>query len=1195
MASQAIREVSLDDRYRLEDGVVYLSGLQALVRLPIEQSRRDRRAGLRIGTFISGFPGSPLGGYDLALGQAGALLDEHDIRHQPGQNEELAATAISGTQMLDHYPHSRYDGVVGIWYGKGPGVDRSGDALKHGNFAGTSKHGAVIVLSGDDHEAKSSTMPYQDDYAFVGHGMPIVYPASVAEFLELGLHAIAMSRFSGCWVAIKLVGQLADGGQTVVVSAEVPEVVVPELEIDGKPFTKSTDFRFFPGLNVETERQIYYERHAAVRAYARANELNRIDVRSERDRVAIITAGKSYADVRQALLDFGIDDQALAGLGVRLARVGLIYPIDAEFIRGAADGVDEVIVVEEKRGFLEAQVKEALCGRGPIRDRSNAGPLFPRVIGKFDELGAPLFPIQGGMDSDIVAERLAPRLLNAAGPHAGILNRLAELRAVRSRAFEVLPMRTPNYCSGCPHNISTRLLEGQVAWGSPGCHSFASIMEQPERQIVSMTQLGGEGLPWIGLAPFTDLPHLVQNVGDGSLFHSSYLNIRFCVAAGVDMTFKILYNGSIANTGAQDSVGGKSVPELTRLLSIEGVKRVAVVSKEPERYRDVDLGSATTVHPVEDSERVLRELAAERGVTVYLYDGMCANERRRKQKRGKLPPPNTFVVINPEVCENCGHCGSLTNCMSLQKVETELGEKTQIHYSSCNLDYSCLKGDCPSFLTVETRAGTGLRKPRPLQLGADELSEPASRPTLDRPYHVYIPGVGGTGVITINALLAWAALIDGRRVLSYDQTGAAQKWGTVLSSLIIGQDDHELAANKVGAGRADLYLAFDPMAAATPVNLERCDPARTIVVVNTSLLPSGEMIRNVHFKAPVEPMEAAIARQTVEERMVRVPARRLAEALFGDYMAGNMVALGAAYQAGLLPLSAESIEAAVRLNGVQAEQNLQAFRYGRLYVADQARVEAMVQPPRRTHEEERAAALTRLGRRGREAYEALLDRCAELKEEARRLLAVRIAELIDYQDAAYARRYVEFVLQVSERERSATPGRSEVTEQVIRQLYKLMAYKDEYEVARLHLKPELRRATRDLFDEPRRVAYQLHPPLLRSLGLKRKLKIGAWFDPALGLLKRMKALRGSPLDPFGYAGVRREERGLVDWYRELVDAALDLLRPETHALVAEIAELPDLIRGYEEIKLSNAARARTRGEELLERLRAVRIPETAQA
>ncbi len=1173
MPGQAIREITLEDQYLLEEGTVYLKGVRALVRLPIDQSRRDQRAGLRIGTFISGYPGAPLAGYDLALQRIRPLLEQHNIVHVPGANEDLAATAIMGTQMLDGYPHSRVDGVVSIWYGKGPGVDRSGDALKHGNFAGTSRYGAVVLLSGEDHEAKSSSFPFQDDYAFMSAGIPLLYPASVREFLELGLHAVALSRYSGCWVALKLVGPLADGGETVEVSPDRPVIVIPRLEIDDRPYQKVADFTFFGTRNIEIERHLYYERHQAVVAYARANGLDHVEVRGPQDRLGIVTAGKSYADTRQALLDMGLDDDALRHFGIRLLRVGIVYPLDAQTVREFAQDLHEVIVIEEKRGFLESQVKEALCG--PSR------PI--EVVGKFDETGNPLFPIQGGMDSDIVAERLGPRLLKYVGEHSGTRRRLAELEAIHSRDYDAHPLRTPNYCSGCPHNVTTRLLEGQLAWGSPGCHAFASVIEQPERHIEAMTQYGGEGVPWIGLAPFTDRPHMIQNMGDGSLFHSGYLGIRFAAAVGAHITYKILYNGSIANTGAQAPVGGKSVPDLTRLLETEGVREIALISKTPEAYRSARLGSITRVYPVDEFDQALKRLEQTPGTTVLIYDEMCANERRRQQKRGKLPTPNAFVAINEAVCENCGHCGALTNCMSLQKVETEFGPKTQVHQSSCNQDYSCLGGDCPSFVTVETGEGTGLRRPSPPALDGESIPEPARKVDLDYPYHIYIPGVGGTGVITTNALLCYAALMDGRRVMSYDQTGAAQKWGPVLSSLVIARDGQRVAANKVGAGKADLYLAFDLMAGTHRANLDRCDPERTAAVINTTLLPSGEMVRDVSFSAPVEPMVETIARFAMPGRSMLIEARRIAEALFGDYMTTNLFTVGAAYQSGLIPLEAWSIERAIRLNGVQVEQSLQAFRYGRLHVADSERVRALVEAPRRGFEEERAGALSRLSGADARAYASLIDRCAGLDDESRRMLAIRTAELIDYQDARYAEPYVDFVLNVAARERTAVGAGPVLTHAVIRNLYKLMAYKDEYEVARLHLRPAFHERTRGLFAEPRRLVYHFHPPILRALGLRRKLSLGPWFTPALRLLRWMRRLRGSPFDLFGYAHVRREERRLITWYRGLVETALERLSPHTYAAALDIARLPDGIRGYETIKLNNVALAETRAAKLLER------------
>ncbi len=1170
MSGSVSERVGLEERYTLERGRVYLTGVQALVRLPLDQVRRDRRAGLRCGVFITGYPGSPLGGYDLALQRVRNLLEAQGVVHQPAPNEESAATALLGTQMLDEHPHSQFDGVVGFWYGKGPGVDRSGDALKHGNFAGTSRHGAVVVLAGEDHEGKSSTMPFQDDYAFLAHGIPVLYPASVGEFLEMGLHAVALSRFSGCWVALKLVAPLCDGGEIVEVSPDRPRMVLPAAEVEGRPFQKRADFRFFPGTNVETERHLYQERHAAVRAYARANGLDSVVMDPPEARVGIVTAGKSYADVRQALEDLGLDEEALHRAGVRLLKLGLIYPLDPETVRRFARGLDEIVVVEEKRGFVEAQVKEALSG------------LPVPVVGKADEAGRPLFPLHGGLDADLVAEVLARRLR----PQVGAVGsrRLRQLETIRARRYEPASTRTPNYCSGCPHNTSTVLLPGQVAWGSPGCHSFASLMDQPHRRIVAMTQYGGEGLPWVGLAPFVDRPHMVQNVGDGSLFHSSYPNIRFCAAAGVHITFKVLYNGYIANTGAQRPVGQLGIPELTRMLEMDGVRRIAVVTKDPRRYRRTHLARVARVYPAHAHEQALRDLASAGGTTVYIYDETCANERRRQLKRGKLPARTRWVWIHERVCEGCGDCGQASNCMSLHRVETEFSPKTEIHLPSCNQDESCLRGDCPSFVTLE--APRGFAKPRPPELAFEDVPEPRDKVPLTGPYRIYMPGVGGTGVITVNALLGFAAWMDGLEALSYDQTGAAQKWGAVLSSLVLAPRGARLWANRVGAGQADLYLALDLVGAVAPSNLDRCDPERTVAVVNTTVLPTGEMVRDPFATASPEVLEQAVARYTRASANVYGEGRRLAEALFGDSMATNLFVLGAAYQAGRLPLRASSIEAAIRLNGVQVEQNLQAFRYGRLWVHDPDRVRTLVEPPQPDSQTEQARWKERLRGKQAEGYARLLRRCAHLDGESLRLLAIRVGELVDYQDVRYAEAYLEVVLRAAEREREVMGRTGPLTHVVCRHLFKLMAYKDEYEVARLYLREDFWEQLARTFPGYRRLRLHLHPPVLRALGVRRKLAVGPWILGVFRLLRAARRLRGTALDPFGYARARREDRRLVAWYRSLVERTLGILSPQNYPQVVELLSVPDRIRGYEDVRRRHAAKAVERAEDLLEALSA---------
>jgi indolepyruvate ferredoxin oxidoreductase len=1169
MTRRAGRSVSLQDKYELGEGTAFMTGVQALVRLPIEQARRDRAAGLKTGVLVSGYPGSPLGGYDLALTQARRWLDQLDVHLVPGLNEELAAATVWGSQMTRVFGSS-YDGVTGIWYGKSPGVDRCLDIFRHANLGGGPRHSALLALAGDDPQAKSSTLPNQSEWDFIACGMPVLAPASVSELLELGLHGIALSRLTGTWAALKCVTNLCDGGAAVRVGPDRPRIVVPDLA----GFQKPSSFLFLAPGSIELERHLHEERFPAVLAYARANELNRVVVRGPRDRLGIAAPGKAFTDVVQALRDLGLSDARLSELGVRLLKVGLVYPLEPRAVRELADGLDEVIVVEEKRDLVESQL------RGILYDL----PRRPRVTGKRDAGGRPWFPWQGELDADAVAERLGPRLLELGAAEAARL-RLAEIAEVRGRQYQEFTRRTPNYCPGCPHSRSTVALDGELVGGGIGCHGMAPLMSQPERQTINAAPMGAEGAPFIGVAPFLDGPRFVQNVGDGTFFHSGSQSLRACVAAGIDITFKLLYNRHVAMTGGQDPTGASDVVTLTRYLEAEGVKRTIVVSEQAAAYRGARLAPNAAVYSRERYEQAVRELRTVHGTTVLVFDQECAAEKRRARKRGRLPEPTKHVFINEDVCEGCGDCGDVSNCMSVQPVETELGRKTQVHQASCNRDYSCTRGDCPSFLTVYSERGPVRRQAPPLE--ADVAPEPERPQVPACGYRVYMPGIGGTGVVTANQVLAYAAMMEGRSVHTLDQTGLAQKGGAVLSSLVVldGEPDPHVS-NKVGLAQADLVLALDPLGAVGQVNADRMSPARTMVVGDATLQPTAEVVRHVELLMPGRSaLQRAADRWSRGDDAVWLEAGRTAEAIFGDQMVTNTFMLGTAYQAGRLPVTAASLEAAIELNGVAVERNLQAFRYGRLFQHDPAAVRGLLGEPRRTYEEERDRYLRRLG----PAYAALVERVDGLDEPLRRPLAIRLGELVQYQDAAYAARYLERVLAVRERERAALPGRHELTESVVRNLYKLMAYKDEYEVARLLLKDEWAERVRATFVEPR-VRFNLHPPFLRDRGLARKLELGAWFRPVLRVLVPMRRLRGTRLDPFGRTEVRRLERELVDWYEALLDEIQRELSPANHAVAVQLAGTPDRIRGYETIKLRSARGAREYVERRRAELRGVAEP-----
>jgi indolepyruvate ferredoxin oxidoreductase len=1126
----------LSDRYTIEKGTVYLTGIQALVRLPMEQVRLDRRNGLNTGVFISGYEGSPLGGYDLALQRESALLAEHNIHFCPALNEDLAATAVMGSQIFEVLGKGKVDGVTGIWYGKGPGVDRSGDAFRHANMLGCPGLCSAIILAGDDHICKSSSIPHQSDFTLVSAAIPILAPGNTQEVLDYGLYAIALSRYSGSWISLKLVTNACDGGGTVVVDPERHRFRLPE------GYNKRTDTRLVPPFSNALEMEVNVRRPAAVRTFVRQNPIHRLHGAAEGARLGIATAGKPYYDLLQALADLGIGERDLESQGVRLFKFGMTWPLDPQLVWEFAAGLEKIIVVEEKRSFLEAQIRDALYN----------SPFRPRVLGKEDDNGEPLFPSTGELNPDSIAGRLE-RFLESAGKRA----RLKTLAEISARPREVDILRVPNYCPGCPHNRSTVLEPGQLAGGGIGCHGMGALLDDAGRGYLFSTQMGGEGAPWIGMAPFVERPHIFQNIGDGTYFHSGSLAVQAAIAAGVSITFKILYNGHVAMTGGQDVTGAMAVPELTRQLAAQGAKKIVVVTEDVDRYRDPSrLAEGVEVRHRDDLAEIQRTLEKIPGVTVLIYDQECAAEVRRRRSRGNYPEPVLRLVINEEVCEGCGDCVRISNCMSLQPVETPLGEKMRIHQPSCNKDYSCALGDCPSFVTVRIKPGTGLRRPPLPDLPAIQMRPPQKQVTAGAGYRILMPGIGGTGVVTVNALLAHAALMDGLHVATLDQTGLAQKGGAVVSHLTLSEQPLHCSA-QINAGNADLILGFDLIVATDPRNLACAHPERTAAVLNTALIPTAETIRGRKRFADAQSRIDRLAQWTRRGDNIYVDATRIAERLFGSHLYVNVFLLGVAFQAGLVPVSVESLEQAIRLNGVAVERNLQAFTWGRNYFADAAWVERFV----------------------------VEEKPAETGPED--TIEWRIRELERYQNESYARRYADFVERVRAR-------RPELAEAVARNLFKLMAYKDEYEVARLLTDQRFERQIATTWDSIETVYYHLHPPLLRRLGLKRKLRFGRWFRLPLRLLAELKFLRGTPLDLFGYSAHRRMERQLIGWYEALVTEILEEGAAGNLTLQLQLASLPDGIRGYEKVKEASVERIKAEAESKLEALRAGRVLTTPQ-
>ncbi|MGB8861848.1 MAG: indolepyruvate ferredoxin oxidoreductase family protein [Ilumatobacteraceae bacterium] len=1110
----------LADRYRLDEGRAFLSGSQALARLPYEQLRADQRTGLHTAAYISGYPGSPLAGYDRDVKAAAtlAIADGLKMVFQPGMNEELAATAVMGSQLAVTLDSCRYDGIIGIWYGKAPGLDRASDALRHAVFAGTSAHGGAVALVGDDPNAKSSTLPSSSGATLVDLNMPIIYPGDVQEAIDLGRHAIALSRACGVWASIKVVEAVADGTGSVELHPDRITPNVPTMEVNGKLWVPRPSGQVITPFTLDLEREFHEVRLQLASRYGVLNRLNTIPVRGPSDWVGIAASGHTYHETLEALRILGFrTSHDLSAAGIRLFKLGMPVPLDVGQVREFADGLAEVIVVEEKTQNLEWLVKDALYGRADA----------PRVYGKHAPDDIALFPMTGTLEADSIAPRLRSRLAQR------LADRMAPEPAPLRQLIPLSVTRTPFFCSGCPHNSSTKVPDGALVGAGIGCHSMVMMME-PGRagNIVGLTAMGNEGAQWFGMAPFVDDEHLIQNLGDGTLFHSGMTAIRGAIANGANITYKILYNGAVAMTGGQDAFGQLDVPTLCKVLHAEGVQRIIVTTDDFTPYRSAELPQGVKVWGRSRLIEAQEVLAAVPGCTVLIHDQRCAAEKRRDRKRGRIETPNFRVVINERVCEGCGDCGDKSNCLSVQPVDTAFGRKTRIDQGSCNYDFSCMKGDCPAFMKVAVASPQHPLKPRQdrtLRSAPTGLAAPA--PVADpAECTIRMSGIGGTGVVTVSQILGTAAMLGGYHVRGLDQTGLSQKAGPVVSDLRLSRDVPQ-PSNKATAGSVDVLLAFDQLVGGNDATLRTLSATHSVVVANSAEVATGSMV--VHPDRPFPGAEVHDRLAGSTHVQLRVDAQRIVVGLLGDDSTVNVFILGVAVQAGHVPVAPDLIQRAIALNGVAVEKNLGAFAWGRAWVVD----------PRDT---ESAAGVV----------EAVDD--TSLRDRLTR-------DLTGYQSAKYAARFTEVIDKV------AVLGHDDFTDAVMRNLHKLMAYKDEYEVARLLLLPESRAQAEAVGGTRTKVTWLLHPPALRSLGRRSKIHFGRWSRPAFSMLRALRRLRGTPLDVFGWAYVRRVERAMVPEYVAAIESMLPVVTDGNLAEAIAIASLPDTVRGYEHLKMERAA------------------------
>jgi len=1142
--------VRLDDKYTLQEGRVFLTGTQALVRMPMMQYLRDKAAGADTACYISGYRGSPLGGYDQQLWAAKNLLPGHNIVFQPGVNEDLAATACWGTQQAHFEGDNKYDGVFAIWYGKGPGVDRTGDAFRHGNLAGSAALGGVLCLMGDDHTCESSTTAHQSEFAMVDAMIPILNPAGVQEVLDYGLYGWALSRYSGCWVGLKCMKDTIDASASVEVSPARVRIVIPA---DFQMPAGGLNIRW-PDAPLEQEARLHTWKLEAAKAFARANRLDQVVMDSPDAKLGIATCGKSYMDVRQALAYLGIDDAEAARLGLRIYKVGMTWPLEPAGAVKFAEGLQKIIVVEEKRALIESQLKETLY------DSAAA----PEVIGKRDELGKILFQSNAALDPNEIAIAIGRRILDRVNDEQ-LAARVAEQEQLAARVAEIPAMdRTPYFCSGCPHNTGTRVPEGSRALAGIGCHFMAQWMD---RSTAGFTQMGGEGASWIGEAPFVKTPHVFQNIGDGTYYHSGLLAVRAAAASGVNVTYKILYNDAVAMTGGQPVDGPLTVPQITLQVYSEGAKKIAVVTDEPEKYPStVEWAPGVTIHHRDDYDQVQRQFREIAGLSVIIYDQTCAAEKRRRRKRNQYPDPAKRAFINDLVCEGCGDCGVKSNCVSVLPLETEFGRKRTIDQSSCNKDYSCVNGFCPSFVTVH---GGGVRKGRSAPAGqnVDTLFQavPEPRlPSLDQPYGIMVTGVGGTGVVTIGAIVGMAAHLEGKGFGGLDMAGLAQKGGSVWSHLQIAADPADIKTVRLGSGGARLVLGCDLVVSASQKTLDTAHTG-TRVVANTHQQMTGEFTRNANMQFPAQSLRRTIIKGVGEGNAEFVDATRIATALMGDSIATNMFMLGYALQKGLVPVSSAAINKAIELNGAAVKMNQAAFLWGRRAAADLAAVERLVAPKTET-----TATTT-------------------ISQTLEEMIARRVEFLTGYQNAAYAERYRSLVERVKQAETAKAKGLTGLAEAVARYYFKLLAYKDEYEVARLYADPAFMEKIKAQFEGDYKLHFHLAPPLFSKrdpvTGELRKSEYGTWVFSAFKLLAKLHGLRGTLLDIFGYTPERRMERRLIGDYEAVIGEIIGKLGPDNHALAVKIACIPEEIRGYGHVKDRNLKSAKLMEADLLLALR----------